>query len=233
MRGRKSVLLDLEATTIPETAPQEKAFKSLLERILSSQLVSFFTCAGGGGGGGGLKLGSDSSRYFQDSIKTGAPKAVVQTMKQFPHNARMQRMGCGSLRDMAVDSWSAKEKVIEAGGIEAVLKAMRLHAKDQKVQRLACSCLYNLVAGHFPALLIEMGVIGAVLSAIGNHSEDEDVLPEACDCLLALTEKNPEALDLIRQKLGGMVLAKIENHFRGQNGEIQKKAGELLRRLYL
>lgn len=126
MRGRKLALLDLDEKPKPEAAPQKISNRSLLERILSSQLVSFLTCAGGSGG---LKLGSYTSRYFQDSIQTGAPKAVVQTMKQFPSNSRVQCMGCGSLRDMAADSWSSKEKVVEAGGIEVVLTAMRLHTK--------------------------------------------------------------------------------------------------------
>ena len=206
-------------TTPPKGYNNRSSTTTLLERILSTPIVAFFTC------GGVMQA---------HAIQNGASIAmVVQTMKQFPRHVRVQRMGCGSLKDMTLDSWSNKEKVVEVGGVEALLRAMRLHAKDVDVQKHACSCLYNLVAGKFPALLMERGVVAAVLTTIDNHSQDEDVLPEACNCLLALTDRGTDdALDLIRQKLGGVVLAKIENYFRGRNGEIRQKAGELLRRLY-
>jgi hypothetical protein len=134
---------------------------------------------------------------------------------------------------MAVDSWAAKEKVIQAGGVDAILKAMRLHAKDCTVQQNACNCLYTLTAGDTPQILIEKGVVAAILQTMEVHSDDEDVLPDACNCLLALTEQDTSALDMVRNRLGGVALAKMEHKYRGKNGEISKKAGELLRRMYV
>lgn len=262
MRGKKSSLLVLEDEEILEHAPlgqtnrhhissnnvgsgssitqrhhhhqdqqerqrprgnNKKAYHHWLERIVSSRFVSFFTCNE-----------IHYSNYFQDAIQAGAPKAVVQTMKQFPHNARIQRMGCGALRDMSLDTWAAKEKVIQAGGVDAILKAMRIHVKDCIVQQAACQCLYTLTAGDAPRVLLEKGAVSAVLQTMDYHADDEDVLPDACDCLLALTDQqNQEALQMVRQRLGGVALAKMEHKYRGRNGAIAQKAGELLRRIYL
>jgi hypothetical protein len=236
MKGRKASLLVLEEESfleehapLPLPSPLPSANKPqanrsklwFLERILSSRLVTFFTCQD-------IQQG-----YFQDAIHAGAPKAVVRTMKQFPHSARIQRMGISALKDMATDSWAAKDKVIQAMGVDAILKAMRLHPKDCGVHQVACSCLYVLTAGDTPKLMMEKGVVAAILQTMINHGDDEDVLPDACNCLLALTDENPAALDMVRNRLGGVELAKIEHKYRGKNGEISKTAGDILKRMYI
>lgn len=196
---------------------------NLLERAVSSRLVTFFTCQD-----------STAQSYFQDAIQERAPKAVVRTMRQFPHQSRMQRMGISALNEMAKDSWAAKESVVQAMGVEVVLKAMRLHPKDCGVHQVACQCIYTLTAGDIPRMLMEKGVVAAILQTMIHHSDDEDVLPPACDCLLALTDKEDSAaLDMVKNRLGGVELAKLEHKYRGKNGEISKKAGEILKRLYV
>ena len=94
----RSPILDLEddddIVEAPkmESAPEisQKTSNSrasmLLQRILSTPIVSFFTCG---------DVNTHTTKYFQGSIKKGAPIAVVQTMKQFPRNVQVQRMGCG------------------------------------------------------------------------------------------------------------------------------------------
>lgn len=155
-------------------------------------------------------------------------------MKQFPYQGRIQRLGCGALRDLAIDSWPMKSQIVLAGSVETILKAMRIHGKDDaKLQEIACACLYELVAGDIPAVLVEKGVVEAVLEAMDQHAQDEDVLPVACNVLLALTDRDVGAVECLRQRLGGVVLAKLEHFFRGRNSEITQKVGELLRRLYL
>jgi hypothetical protein len=240
MKGRKASLLVLEEESLEEEsfleerAPSSSPLPSatnkpqvnrsklwFLERILSSRLVTFFTCQD-------IQQG-----YFQDAIHAGAPKAVVRTMKQFPHSARIQRMGISALKDMASDSWAAKDKVIQAMGVDAILKAMRLHPKDCGVHQVACGCFYVLTAGDAPKILMEKGVVAAILQTMIHHGDDEDVLPDACNCLLALTDENPAALDMLRNRLGGVELAKIEHKYRGKNGEISKKAGDILKRMYI
>ena len=143
-------------------------------------------------------------------------------------------MGCSALRDLAKDSWPMKQRIVEqVGGVECIVKAMRNHAKDALVQGLALECLYELVAGNLPEQLVEKGVVGIVLTSMETHVEDEDVLVLACNVLLALTDHGPGSVECLRHKLGGVILAKLEYSFRGRNGEISKKASELLRRLYL
>mmetsp|Transcript_26505 Transcript_26505/g.64596 ORF Transcript_26505/g.64596 Transcript_26505/m.64596 type:complete len:269 (+) Transcript_26505:237-1043(+) len=204
-------------------SPPRRRALNLLERAISSRLVTFFTCQD-----------STAQAYFQDAIQEKAPVAVVRTMRQFPHQSRMQRMGISSLNEMAKDSWAAKEKVVQAMGVEVILKAMRLHPKDCGVHQVACQCLYTLTAGDIPKILMEKGVVAAILQTMIHHSDDEDVLPPACDCLLALTDKKDStALEMLRSRLGGVELAKLEHKYRGKNGEISKKAGEILKRLYV
>jgi len=205
------------------THPSRGRALNLLERAVSSRLVTFFTCQD-----------STAQAYFQDAIQEKAPKAVVRTMRQFPHQSRMQRMGISALNEMAKDSWAAKESVVQAMGVEVLLKAMRLHPKDCGVHQVACQCLYTLTAGDIPKILMEKGVVAAILQTMIHHSDDEDVLPPACDCLLALTDmEDSVALDMVRNRLGGVELAKLEHKYRGKNGEISKKAGEILKRLYV
>ena len=202
--------------------PRRRAL-NLLERAISSRLVTFFTCQD-----------STAQAYFQDAIQEKAPMAVVRTMRQFPHQSRMQRMGISALNEMAKDSWAAKEKVVQAMGVEVILKAMRLHPKDCGVHQVACQCLYTLTAGDIPKVLMEKGVVAAILQTMIHHGDDEDVLPPACDCLLSLTDKeHSAALEMLRSRLGGVELAKLEHKYRGKNGEISKKAGEILKRLYV
>jgi hypothetical protein len=38
---------------------------------------------------------------------------------------------------------------------------------------------------------------------------------------------------MLRNRLGGVELAKIEHKYRGKNGEISKKAGDILKRMYI
>ena len=205
------------------THPPRRRVLNLLEKAISSRLVTFFTCQD-----------STAQAYFQDAIQEKAPVAVVRTMRQFPHQSRMQRMGISALNEMAKDSWAAKEKVVQASGVEVILKAMRLHPKDCGVHQVACQCLYTLMAGDIPTILMEKGVVAAILQTMIHHSDDEDVLPPACDCLLALTDKeHSAALDMLRNRLGGVELAKLEHKYRGKNGDISKKAGEILKRLYV
>ncbi|KAL3940946.1 MAG: hypothetical protein SGBAC_004599 [Bacillariaceae sp.] len=143
-------------------------------------------------------------------------------------------MGISALNEMAKDSWAAKESVVQAMGVEVILKAMRLHPKDCGVHQAACQCLYTLTAGDIPKILMEKGVVAAILQTMIHHSDDEDVLPPACDCLLALTDmEDSTALDMLRNRLGGVELAKLEHKYRGKNGEVSKKAGEILKRLYV
>ena len=232
MRGQKISLLKLEDDRTMASNDEygervnkssQKNYHKWIERIVSSRLVSFLTC-------NEIQL----QRNFQEAIHSEAPKAVVQTMKNFPHNGRVQRMGLKALRDMAGDSWKTKTLILDVGGVDTILKCMRLHPKDSIIQRYACQCLYNLTAGGAPKILIDKGGVSALLQTIDYHADDEDVLPDACDCLLALTDhQNEEALRMVRQRLGGVALVKMEHKYRGRNGEIAKKAGELLRRIYL
>ncbi len=213
---------DDDSTAVMESVRQERPrFRLFVERMVSNPLLSMFTCDG------------RSRSSLQSAIQAGAPKAIVQTMKQFPYQTRIQRMGCGALRDLAVDSWPMKQRVVEAQGVETILKAMRIHVKDAPLQELALKCLYELVAGDLHDLLVERGVVGAVLQSMEGHWLEDDVLEMACNVLLALTDHGPGGVECLRHKLGGVILAKLEHSFRGQNGEISKKAGELLRRLYL
>ena len=198
-------------------------FKTILERLLSNPLVSFFTCP----------ADYSPARGFQNAIETRAPKAVCHTMRRFPHNVRVQNLGLRALHDLAMDSWPMKDQIIQAGGIDLILKAMRLHQKDIQIQEVACRCLYHLIAGYASAMMVDRGVVVALLATIEHHLDEEDVLPVACDCLLALTDNSSEALETMRHKLGGVVLAKMEEKYRGKNGGIRQKAGELLRRLYV
>ena len=231
----------------PSRSPSQdetSRLRSMMERIVSNPVVAFFTCSLPQSNGASppnnpsmLRFFRSSNKYythyFQTAMQAGAPKAIVQTMKQFPYQCRIQRLGCGALRDMAVDSWPMKTQVVEAGSVETILKAMRIHLKDAKLQEIACKCLYELVAGDLPAILVERGVVATLLQTMEQHAQDEDVLPVACNVLLALTDSNIGAVECLRHRLGGVVLAKLEHSFRGQNGEISRKAGELLRRLYL
>lgn len=205
---------------------KQHRFRSFVERMVSNPLLSMFTCDG-------ERRSRSSTTPLQNAIQAGAPKAIVQTMKQFPYQCRIQRMGCGGLRDLAVDSWPMKQRIVEAHGVETILKAMRIHCKDAPLQELALKCLYELVAGDLPEHLVERGVVGVVLQTMEAHAQEEEVLEMACNVLLALTDNGPGGIECIRYKLGGVILARLEHSFRGQNGDISKKAGELLRRLYL
>jgi hypothetical protein len=220
--------------------------RSIMERVVSNPVVSYFTCGkqsgeqealdgstNSSGGPFGWFRGKSQQQSFSTALQSGYPKAIVQTMKQFPYQGRIQRLGCGALRDLAVDSWPLKLSVVEAKSVETILKAMRIHLKDAKLQEIACACLYELVAGDLPALLVEKGVVTAILTTMDQHSQDEDVLPIACNVLMALTDRDVGAVECLRQRLGGVVLAKLEHSFRGRNAEITLKVGELLRRLYL
>lgn len=236
-------------STSSATAPTSEMglmrFKSIVERIVSTPLVAYFTCNTNDhdddDDDDDITEKNQSHILFRlfrnTSERTGyiqerAPRAVVHTMKQFPYQGRIQRLGCAALRDMAMDSWQGKTLVVQAGSVETILKAMRIHSKDSKLQEIACKCLYPLVAGDLPKLLVEKGVVGAMLTTMEMHEHDEDVIPLACDVLLALTDQNDEGVECLRRRLGGVILAKVEYSFRGQNDDISQKAGELLRRLY-
>eukprot|EP00934_Nitzschia_sp_Nitz4_P009282 Nitzschia sp. Nitz4//scaffold49_size126201//77739//78812//NITZ4_003649-RA/size126201-processed-gene-0.100-mRNA-1//-1//CDS//3329553170//9272//frame0 len=227
--------------------PTVPNFRSMLERIITNPVVLFFTCSLSEEGmtaesdvvvpphrwlGLFPRKSSARSGYLQKAQER-VPKAIVQTMKQFPHQGKIQRLGCAALRDIANDSWKGKHQVVEAGCVETVLKAMRLHKKDAKLQEVACKCLYPLVAGNLTEELIDRGVVASMLVTMEEHSEDEDILPVACDVLLALTDQDPRALESLRLLQGGVLLAKLDHAFRSQPTEISNKAGELLRRLYV
>lgn len=225
-----------EGATTPGSSPSPR-FKSFVENVVSNPMVTYFSC-----NSRDENEDEDMTPWWQwwfgyarleQAMKKGAPKVVVQTMKQFPQQARVQCIGCGALQDMAVDSWPRKQEVAEAGSIDVMLKAMRIHLVDAKVQELACRCFYELVAGHIADWLVQKGVVASVLAAMEAHPEDEDVLPVACDVLLALTDHGPSAVECLRHKLGGVLLAKLEHFFRGRNGEISRKSGDLLKRLYV
>ena len=234
MKGKNGPVLRLNTSLDEITATstgaseedQSRPAKDLLERILSSPLVSYLRC-------GGRWQTFDGTKPYKASLRESfAPKAIIQSMKQFPLSARVQRIGCGSLQDIATDSLSSKEKIMEEGGDKVIFAAIRNHENDKAVQVAACNCLYNLFGGDITHLLVERGIICVLLSIMECHSHDEDVIPAASDCLLVLTNIDADARCMLRQKRGGLLLAKIENHFNDRNVEIRKKASELLRRLY-
>ena len=156
--------------------PSSPPFKAFVEKMVATPVVSYLSCNGGprNPDGGDEEITSRPPWWrwwfgyarLEQAMKKGAPKIVVQTMKQFPLQARVQCIGCGALRDMALDSWPRKQEVVEAGSIDVILKAMRLHASDAKVQELACRCFYELVAGEIADLLVQKGVVASVLGAM-------------------------------------------------------------------
>jgi hypothetical protein len=151
-------------------------------------------------------------------------------VKQFPYQGRLQKLGCATLRDLALDSWPLKVSVVEAGAIPVLLKAMRLHPSDAALNGIACRALYELV--NVPPHCDDRSVVIAVLQTIEHHVNDEDVLVVALEVLLALTDNSPAAIESLRHQLGGVALAKLEHVFQGRNESIYTKAGILLKRLY-
>lgn len=241
-------------TSTSSHQPRHHRFRWLVERMVSNPFLSVFVCDGDRSSASpSLSLSPSSSflsnpqhqqrqhpysrsnsHYWKSTLQNQAPQWIVQTMKQFPYQSRIQRMGCSTLRDLAKDSWPMKQQIVEqVAGVECIIKAMRNHTRDALVQELALECLYELVAGNLPEQLVEKGVVGMVLQTIENHMDEEEVIIMACNVLLALTDHGPCSVECLRHKLGGVILAKLEYSFRGRNGEISKKASELLRRLYL
>ena len=222
------------AITEENTSSKRKPrLRAAVEHIVYHPIVRFFTCVGGGGGG---------SSHTRSSLRTKAPTAILQTMKQFPYQGRLQKLGCSTLKDLAMDSWALKVSVVEAGAIPVVLKAMRLHSTDASLNLIACRLLYEIV--NVPPLVVEddRSIIIALIQTMGHHGDDEDVLVAALEILMAMTdpqcgehdgeEGNGGALESLRHQLGGVVLAKLEHGFRGRNTAISSTAEILLKRLY-
>jgi hypothetical protein len=179
--------------------------------------------------------GGVHAHFAEGFLQAGAPEAIVTAMKQFETSAIMQQCGCGALRNLAgYEGSNGAEKVVDSGGIEVILAAMIDHGKESNVVKNACGCLNNVARAHPNGIdaILDLGGIDTILRIVDAYPQDEQIQKRACSCLSNLSMQSSRARILIRDKGGGMALAKVEHYFRDKNSEIAAVAVGLLMSLW-
>jgi hypothetical protein len=107
----------------------------------------------------------------------GCVEAVVKIMKTFPKCHMLQECACLLLVDLAYNSATGKQNIIESGGIEVLLAATHNHLGSPIVCEYACWAMATIVDGNKESIepLISLGGATAVTKVRRKWPDNEAV----------------------------------------------------------
>ena len=102
---------------------------------------------------------------------------AISSMLADGQNAKVQRVGCWTLANIARDDAACKQAVVSAGGPAVVVTAMQAHTADVGVQRRGCQMLANIACGDAACkqAVVAAGGPAVVVTAMQAHTSDVDL----------------------------------------------------------
>jgi hypothetical protein len=172
-----------------------------------------------------------SSHFFKVNLHcAGAEVAIGRSFSLFPYHEALVRYGLWTLLYLRENPKSVKSFVDAlARGIEWLVPTIKMHVSDLEVSQFASSYLWN-IANQYPSRLERMtaGAIDYMLAIMEKHN-DAHLQKHACRFLTLLATNSIAARDLIRGKMGVVIIGKTQHYFRNRDSKVVIASTDLLK----
>eukprot|EP00961_Rhodomonas_salina_P062742 842350-Rhodomonas_salina.1 len=160
---------------------------------------------------GGADAAIEMLSKIQD-LSHNALKRLLDTLKKYAQHPGVQAVGCGALRNLALNPDKHANIVCE-GGIGLVLAAMNNHTEHTAVQEAGCEALWSLaVNDENQAKIAGQGGILLTLGAMINHAEHAGVQAAGCVAIRNLSLNADNQVTIAEEGGIGLVLGAMRSH---------------------
>jgi pyridoxine 5'-phosphate synthase PdxJ len=120
-------------------------------------------------------------------ISSGVVEAVVQAMKKYRNNSKLQENGMGVLQNVSMKAARAKEVIAESEGIDAIVSAVREFLAEPAVLERAFTALWSLaVLDSNQVRIANANGIAMVINGMLSSIDNDSVQKQGCGCLCTL-----------------------------------------------
>ncbi|CAB9505812.1 expressed unknown protein [Seminavis robusta] len=161
----------------------------------------------------------------------GADLSIINAMKRFGNNNKIQTRGCKALAEMATKGLPNVESIVDKGGCDKILIAMEKHRAEEDLQKEACRAIECITRNNNRGKQAfgdnAKLATTAILHAMKDHPKAARLQRMACRALASIASECPDCSRSIVHR-GGLdwIRRTLKNH--DDNTEVIECAFDIL-----